>query len=218
MSLLDFARGPALEWSLYILLFGLTWRIIATLSLGFKKNFSAPRQTGFAIIQGAIGTIISRSFPRKNFWSRIMVPSILGYIFHIGLVLIVFFYPPHILYFKELTGLSWPGLPPVIIEIVSILTIGALLGLLVRRLTNKVLRTISNWDDYFSWFVTLFPIITGLLVSSPFGRYETLLAIHILSVCLLFVWLPFGKLAHLGFIFISRAFTGAIFARRGART
>ncbi len=218
MSLLDFARGPALEWSLYILLFGLTWRIIATLSLGFKKNFSAPRQKGFAIVQGAVGTIVSRFWPRANFWPRIMVPTILGYIFHIGLALIVFFYPPHILYFKELTGLSWPGLPPVIIEIVSILTIAALIGLLVRRMTNKVLRTISNWDDYFSWFVTIFPIITGLLVSSPFGRYETLLAIHILSVCLLFIWLPFGKLAHTGFVFISRAFTGAIFARRGART
>jgi len=48
-------------------------------------------------------------------------------------------------------------------------------------------------------------------------RYETMLAIHILSFELLLIWFPFGKLMHLFFVFPSRYNVGAIFARRGVR-
>ena len=59
----------------------------------------------------------------------------------------------------------------------------------------------------------------GLLAVAHLGaRYETLLGLHILSVELLLVWLPFGKLGHAFLVFVSRATTGALFARRGAAT
>ncbi len=49
------------------------------------------------------------------------------------------------------------------------------------------------------------------------GRsYETLLGLHILSVDVLLVWFPFGKLMHAFYIFPSRAINGAVLARKGA--
>ncbi len=42
------------------------------------------------------------------------------------------------------------------------------------------------------------------------------LAVHLLSIELLFVWLPFGKLAHAFLVFMSRGITGAALARKGA--
>jgi len=42
------------------------------------------------------------------------------------------------------------------------------------------------------------------------------LAIHLLSVELLLLWLPFGKLAHAFLVFISRGITGAAASRKGA--
>jgi nitrate reductase gamma subunit len=47
-------------------------------------------------------------------------------------------------------------------------------------------------------------------------RYETMLAIHILSIALLLVWFPFSKLMHTFFFVVSRATTGGRFARRGS--
>jgi hypothetical protein len=38
----------------------------------------------------------------------------------------------------------------------------------------------------------------------------------LLSVELLFLWLPFGKLAHAFLVFASRGVTGAALARKGA--
>ena len=92
-------------------------------------------------------------------------------------------------------------------------------ALLVRRVTSPVLNLISNFDDYFSWLMTMLPLVTGLIIPLRLGlRYETLLAIHILSVAALFVWLPFGKLGHTFLVFITRGTTGIAFQRRGAKT
>jgi len=46
--------------------------------------------------------------------------------------------------------------------------------------------------------------------------YQTMLAIHILSVELLLVWFPFGKLMHAFTIFATRAVTGMAFEKKGA--
>jgi nitrate reductase gamma subunit len=79
------------------------------------------------------------------------------------------------------------------------------------------MRMLSNFDDYFSWFVTLLVIVTGLATTAHFGApYQTLLGLHILSFDLLLVWFPFGKLMHAFYIFPSRAINGALLARKGA--
>jgi hypothetical protein len=65
----------------------------------------------------------------------------------------------------------------------------------------------------------MLPFVTGLLIPVRMGvRFETLLAIHILSVALLLIWLPFGKLGHTFLVFITRGTTGMVFERRGAKT
>ena len=60
--------------------------------------------------------------------------------------------------------------------------------------------------------------VTGVAAASHLGaRYETLLAIHILSVALLLIWLPFGKLMHFFLVFVTRSQTGAHLSHRGAQ-
>ncbi|HEX9626684.1 MAG TPA: hypothetical protein VGA00_07085 [Acidiferrobacterales bacterium] len=217
MDLLDFARGPALQWSLYILVIGVAWRLIGVLLLRRKADHSEPRSTATA--RGALFTIWRRMWPRKEFQARTVYGQTVGYVFHIGLALVVFGFVPHILFIKDLTGLSWPGLPSNVVYLIGVVTLAALILALVRRMTHPVLRLLSNFDDYFSWIVTTLPVLTGLLAVAHLGaRYETLLAIHILSVELLFVWFPFGKLMHAILFAFSRGSTGALFARRGAST
>ena len=111
------------------------------------------------------------------------------------------------------------GADKLICIIVGVAVVVSGVALLVRRLTSPVLKLISNFDDYFSWFVTMLPIVTGLLMPVRMGvRYETLLAIHIISVAVLMIWLPFGKLGHTFLVFVTRGTTGMVFERRGAKT
>ena len=53
-------------------------------------------------------------------------------------------------------------------------------------------------------------------VNGLFFRYETILAIHILSVCALLIWLPFGKLMHTFIFALSRGASAVRLSRRGA--
>ncbi|MCC2100065.1 MAG: hypothetical protein KDJ12_03015, partial [Hyphomicrobiales bacterium] len=89
-----------------------------------------------------------------------------------------------ILFIKGLTGLSWPALPNNLVYTVGVVTMASLVAGLVHRLRSPVLRLISRFDDYLSWLLTLLPVLTGLLAAAHLGaRYETLLAVHILSIC-----------------------------------
>jgi nitrate reductase gamma subunit len=217
MDWLTFARGPALQWSLYVFLVGIVWRIAGVLLLRRKPDYSEPRSK--AMIAGALKLMVMRSWPRKEFMSGTAVGEALGYVFHIGFFVVLFAFVPHILFFKDLTGVSWPGLSNSAIYLSGAITVAALIAVLVRRLTNPVLRLLSNFDDYFSWLVTILPVATGLMAAAHAGgRPESLLAIHLLSVELLLVWFPFGKLMHSFWIFASRGTTGALFARKGAAT
>jgi nitrate reductase gamma subunit len=223
MDLLEFARGPALWLSLAILFIGSAWRIVGIFRLKSKTDLSEPRSA--RLMAGAMGAIIGHMIPKKEFRDTEKIGTFIAYFYHIGLAIIVFGFLPHIYFIKRLTGISWPALPAPVVYLAVAVTFVAMILILMERLTDGVLRLLSNFDDYFSWFVTFLPLVTGMMViNHPFAAGAapvlpldpTLLAIHLLSVELLFVWLPFGKLSHAFLVFISRGVTGAAFARKGA--
>ena len=217
MDLLEFARGPALQVAAYILVAGSIWRFVGILLLKEKMDFSEPRKP--AGIMSALKVIYTRSFTADPFKKATLYAKIMGYVMHVGLFAVVFLFVPHIVFFEGFLGFDWPGLPNSVIYVFGVATIVSGFALLVRRLTSPVLKLISNFDDYFSWFVTMLPLATGLLIPVRLGiRYETLLAIHILSVALLMIWLPMGKLGHTFLVFLTRGTTGMVFERRGAKT
>ncbi|MCU0989004.1 MAG: hypothetical protein MUE63_05330 [Xanthomonadales bacterium] len=218
MELLEFARGPALTFAFTVFIAGVAFRIFSLLLLWRSRDSSAgrPRQRPVAI--AALREIVRRMWPEAVYQQRMLFTLINGYVFHIGLALCVFLLLPHILFFEDLLGLSWPHLPNNVIYAVSVVTLVSLIAALVMRVANPVQRIISTADDYFSWLVTFLPVLSGLVATSHLGaRYETLLALHILSVALLLVWLPFGKLMHAFLVFVTRSQTGAQLNRRGAQ-
>jgi len=126
-------------------------------------------------------------------------------VFHIGFVVVFLGLGAHITFIKGLTGLSSPNLPTNLIVVVGVITLASLVAALVRRLINPVQRLISTFDDYSTWLVTVLPLVTGLAAAAHFGEhYENTLAVHILSVELFLIWLPFSKLMHMVLFVFSR--------------
>jgi nitrate reductase gamma subunit len=217
MTLLDFARGPALEASLIIFVVGTIWRCLGALLLPWRLVAAEPRAGASSPWVAALKGVVVKLWPYDTFARSGVVQFVNGYIFHLGLAIVVFLFAPHILFIKSLTGLSWPGLPNNLIMMVGVLTAASLLVALVFRLTNPVLRLISRADDYISWLMTFLPVATGLLAAAHLGlRYETLLTLHLLSLCAFFTWFPFGKLMHAFLFAFSRAMTGVRMGQRGA--
>lgn len=217
MTLLDFARGPAIQVAMVIFVFGVAWRLFWLLLLPRAVDKSKARVGLSGTLSGTVGGFIRHMWPAKEYAARTRFGVITSYTFHLGLAVIVLGFAQHILFIDSLIGIKWPGLPTALISVVSVITLAALAVALIRRLTSPVLKVISTFSDYWAWFVTILPVATGLAaVSHLWLRYEDLLAIHILSVSLLLISFPFGKLMHAFLVFVTRSQTGLFYSRRGA--
>ncbi|EEW25311.1 hypothetical protein [Rhodobacter ferrooxidans] len=218
MSLLDFARGPALQIAMAIFVLGLMWRLVSLLGLPRAKDRSVKRPGTPSAAAAAVSGFVRHLWVPKSMGQTSMFSQINGYVFHIGLAIIVFGFAQHIMFIRGLFGIGWPGLPTSVISVVGIVTLASLVAALVRRMTSPVLKMISTPNDYFTWLVTALPVLTGLLAVSHLGaRYETLLAIHLLSIAAMLIWFPFGKLMHAFLVFVTSSGTAIAYSRRGVK-
>jgi len=213
MQFLTWVRGTGLDIAVSIFVLGVLWRLFEIYSLGRKADISAARS-----VSGASGwhTIFRRSVPPEGMLKRSPVSYIGGYIFHIGLAIVVFLFAPHILLIKNLTGLSWPGLPSQFIDLAAVVTMAAMVVVLVDRINKPVKRYLSTFGDWFAWTLTFLPVLTGwMAVQHLVLPYTTMLALHILTVELLLIFLPFTKLFHAFTVFGSRWYIGKINGHKG---
>lgn len=215
MTLLDFARGPAMEIAIAVFFFGFFWRVLGVLLLWQRTNLSEPRRKHAWL--GGVHGLWAHVWPYKPFAPKVTLQYTIGYVLHIGIFIVLLFYGPHVMFFESVLGFGWPTLPNGLISIVAIITMVTLIVALFKRLTDKVLRRISNFDDYAAWTVTFLPLVTGFAAKANLWPiYETGLAVHLLSVWLLLIYFPFGKLMHAVWFGVSRYKTGARFERKGS--
>lgn len=216
MTLLEFARGPGMQWALWIFLLGVIWRIVGSMYLLGTKDLSKFRRNHY--VRDGLRTIVTRSTPAEAFEKTIRFQHITGYLWHIALFIAVLFFAPHILFFESILGFSWPHLPNTVILISAAVATALLIALFIRRATHPVQRLISTADDYISLVLVLLPLLTGLAAFAHVGaRYETLFALHLLSVELMLIWYPFSKLMHAFMTFPARYQSGTFYGHRGVK-
>ena len=216
IEFLFWVKGPALQFATIFFVVGSLVRILEIIMLGRKASLAEARGSAMA---GGWRTVFTRTVPDSGTLRRSAFTVITGFVFHIGLFVIIFLFVPHILFFKEVLGVSWPGIATPLVDAVTIVTMITLLAVLLHRIMDPVLRLLSGFQDYLVWFVTLLPVVTGYLA---FHRLylpaPTLLAVHILSVEVLMVMFPLTKLTHAFTLVMARWYNGAISGYRGVKT
>ena len=226
MDLLDFARGPALAVAIAVFLLGTAWRLYGVLRLPRAPDLSPAREGAPSNAASIWHANLRAMWPRKEFSASTRFVTLNGYVFHIGLALVFLGYAPHIAFIHRITGLSWPALPDYVMYVAAAATIVSLLLALGMRIGSPVRKQISTSDDMITWTITFLPLITGMAVTmepsaSVLARevvlYRTPLAIHLLSLELLLIWFPFGKLMHAVLFAFSRGATGVRFGHRGVK-
>jgi nitrate reductase gamma subunit len=224
LTLLEFARGPGLTFALAVFVAGTLWRVVGVLRLPRLRDLSPPREPTPSALAAVARANLRAMWPRKAFVPFTLLVTINGYIFHIGLALVFFGYAPHISFIRRIVGFGWPALPDVVMYVAASATIVTMLMALVLRLTDPVRKKISNADDFISWTITFLPLFTGMAVAGEPSQailarshviYGGPLAVHLLSLELLLLWFPFGKLMHAVLFVFSRGATGLRFSHRG---
>ena len=224
MNLLELARGPGLVFATTVFVLGTLWRLIGVLRLPRLPDLSPPREPAPSALAAVLGANLRALWPRDAFVPFTLLVTINGYVFHVGLALVFFGYAPHIAFIRRIFGFGWPALPDIVMYVAASATIVAMLMALGLRLTDPVRRKISSADDFISWTITFLPLFTGMAVAGEPSQailarshvvYGGPLAVHLLSLELLLVWFPFGKLMHAVLFAFSRGATGLRFSRRG---
>lgn len=213
MDFLLWVRGPALDWALAIFVIGVVLRLFEIFLLGRAVNYAEARQGEFA---PGMRTVFRRFGADPGTFKRSAFNVIVGYIWHIGFLVALFLFIPHIELIGSIVGFTWPGLPNPVVDSITAVTIVALIAMLVHRLRHPVMRHLSGFEDYLVWAATILPLVTGYLAYHRLvDPYTLILGLHILSVELLLVIFPFTKLMHTFTAFVARWYNGANYGRKG---
>jgi nitrate reductase gamma subunit len=219
MTLLEFARGPGLQWSLAIFALGVLWRLVGSFLLARKRDRSKP--AGTAYVKAGMRAMLMRSAPPHELEKNIQFQHYSGYAWHLGFFATLLLFGPHIPFFKQFLGFGWPALPNTVVLVIAGITLAILIALVVRRIVHPVMKQISSLDDWISVFMVILPFVTGFASYAHLQigeiRYEHLLAAHILSVEAMLVWFPFSKLMHMFYAFPARFQVGVAMEHRGVK-
>ena len=103
MTLLEFARGPALYFSLAVFVLGTLWRLAGVLRLPRLPDLSPAREGTPSRWAGALHANLRALWPRAAFAPSTRFVTVNGYVFHVGLALVFLGYAPHIAFIRRLT-------------------------------------------------------------------------------------------------------------------
>jgi nitrate reductase gamma subunit len=210
---LEFVEGPLWYASVAIFLAGVAIRLIEVLAKGTRTELSTPRAPGWP---GALRTLVSRSWTTKGFTRGATFHLVAGYMFHIGLFVLLFFAAPHVVFIEErILGFGWAPAPHWQFILAADLAFAGIILLWLRRIMHPVMRKISTFDDHAAAILTFVVLFTGCM--ALLKSHDSLRAIHMLAVCLLLIYFPFSRLMHAFTFAISRGYTGAAMAPKGVR-
>lgn len=213
VEFLLWTKGPMFEWAVAIFALGLLARIVEIFFIGRKPNYAEPRGGEWG---PGLRTVVTRSIADAGTFERAPFNVVVGWIWHVGFLVALLLFVPHLELIKSLLGFAWPGLPNPIVDLVTAVTLVALVASLVHRLTHPVKKRISTFEDYLIWAVTFLLVLTGYLAYHRIiNPYPLALGLHILAANIFLIVLPFTKLTHIFTTFIARWYNGASFGRRG---
>ena len=196
-ALLGFAKGPLFRLTFAIMVLGL----LRILFLDLVGMYEAYRKAGDKSIPWKL--TISRTlqwlFPVKRVINHRPLYSIFAILFHVGLIVTPLFLYAHVQLWKSGLGFGWFTLSHELADVLTLLTIGGGLAIFIGRVAFEKSRALSRKQDYLWPLLLIVPFITGIICAnatiSP-KVYDVTMLIHIFSAELIFVALPFTKIAH----------------------
>lgn len=217
-DLYSFLTGPALWVTFFIFIGGLILRVIYLYGLSRERdrvfyNHADSKWAFRSIVHWLIpwGSASMRSQP---------VFSLVFFAFHVCLLAVPIFLSAHNILWNEAFGVSLWSLPDGVADVMTLVVMGAVVFLFLRRLARPEVRIMSTLWDYALLLLTLAPFLTGFLAYHQLGgSYETMLTLHVLFAEVLLIVVPFSKLGHVILFFFTRAFIGfEMGGRRQARS
>ncbi len=201
---IDFAKGPLFAFTFLIMVLGLARLVVIqvyTLVTGKGRRLrNAPWRR---IATEAASWVV----PVRHLIPGTKLFSIVSYAFHIGVLVVPLFLADHIALWEGFLGINLPSIGYTLADFLTLFTAGCVVVLLGFRVFSRRLRSMSRRADYILLLVVVTPFASGYLATHPQYNplpWDVMMLIHLLSAELLFVTIPFTKLAHIVLFFFDR--------------
>jgi len=196
-TFLEYARGPIFKLSITIMILGLA-RIVL---LDIWSAYEAYRKAGDKSMPWKL--IISRTiewmFPVKRVLNNRPFYSIFSILFHVGLLIVPLFLYAHVSLWQKDISIPWLTLPYSWAYVLTISTIVFAIALFIGRLLNQTSSFLSRKQDFLWPLLLLIPFISGFVCSHlniTANQYQYFMLMHIMAGNLIFILIPFTKIAH----------------------
>lgn len=194
---IDFARGPLFALTFMIMVLGLARHVVIQVyELVAGKGRRLTAAPWRKMLNEAAGWVL----PVKQIMKGTPFFSSVSYLFHIGVIVVPVFLADHIALWEKTLGVDLPSISPGWADFLTLFTLACVLVLLGFRVFGSRQRSMSRRIDYVLLVLIFLPFATGFLTSHPSInplRWEVMMLVHLLSAELLFLVIPFTKLAHI---------------------
>lgn len=201
---IEFARGPLFAVTFLIMILGLGRQVV--LQFYFLSVKKGRRLRGVAWSKIARETL-SWAIPVRHMEQGTGLFTASSFLMHIGIILVPLFLLDHVVLWEGFLGLNLPALSADAADLLALLTIGCGILLLGLRTFRARHRMVSRPMDYLLLILLLLPFLSGYLASHPGVNpfpWSAVMLTHLLSAELLFLVVPFTKLAHVVLFFFDR--------------
>ena len=214
-SIYNLVRGPMVWIAFIIFIGGSAYKIRELILLAKKEKLIYP----FMNWSGSIRSIIQWVIPFGSFnWRQRWMMTVMTFLFHISLVVTPIFLLSHNILWYESWGITWWTLPEGLADIMTMIVIGTCIFFFLRRIFAPEVRFVTSASDFLILAITFAPFITGFFAYHQLLLpYKTMVIIHMIAGEIMLIAIPFTRLAHMFYFFLTRAYLGSEAAYRHAK-
>ena len=214
-SIYNLVRGPFV-WITFLVFIGMSiYKIRRLYMMAKNEKVVLPSIKGEAALRSILHWIIP--FGSRNWRIRWPV-TILTFTFHIGLVFTPIFLLSHNVLVYESWGITWWTLPEGLADVITLLVIFSCVAFLMRRLFAPEVKFVTFSSDFLILAISFLPFLTGFLAYHQLLLpYKTMVILHILFGEAMLIAIPFTRLAHMFYFFMTRALMGSQTAGWGGK-
>ena len=193
---IEWARGPLFWAALTFMVLGLLRHLAITIwDIGLAVRRAGDKNIPYR--QLAL-TTVKWLIPVSKLRNRAGL-SLTTLAFHVSVLLVPLFLAGHISLWKRGTGLSWPALPNMVADILTVVAVAAVAALILERSLARASRSLSRFQDYALPVVIAVPFVSGFLVMHPHLNpysFHAMLLVHVVSADIVLILVPLTKITH----------------------